>query len=194
MKKLFLLGAFALVCLFSNAQGLQGTWFAGGSFAVQSDKMYAGEVEVKADTYTVMPLLGKFISPNVAIGGALGYSSTKAGDDKTNLFTVMPLARKYWNVTGGLYFFGQAALPVSFGNSKGNVERDVLGVSFALSPGFDLIVNSWLTVEASFGLASVGYNSSKPKGGKTNSSWGINGNTIGAAEFGDLSVGVKFLF
>lgn len=194
MKKLFLLGAFALVCLFSNAQGLQGTWFVGGNLAITSDKKHVSDVEVKTDAYTVMPLLGTFVSPSVAVGGALGYTNTKTGDDKSNTFTIMPLVRKYWNITGGLYFFGQAALPVSFGNTKGSVEKDNLGVSLDFAPGFDLIVNSWFTVEASFGLASLGYKSEKPKDGKTDSSWGIKGTSIGSEELGKLTVGVKFLF
>ncbi len=194
MKKLFLLGAFALMCAFTYAQGLQGTWFAGGNFAVKSDKKYVNDVETKADAYTVMPLVGKFVSPSVAVGAALGYTNTKAGDDKSNTFTVMPLVRKYWNITGGLYFFGQAALPVSFGDTKGAVEKDDFEVALSFSPGFDLIVNSWFTVEASFGLASLGYKSEKPKGGKTGSSWNVNGNTVNSAELGKLSVGVKFLF
>ncbi|MFV0536564.1 MAG: hypothetical protein ACK5M3_04235 [Dysgonomonas sp.] len=194
MKKLFLLGAFALMCAFTYAQGLQGTWFAGGNFAVKSDKKYVNNVEEKSDTYTVMPLVGKFVSPSVAVGAALGYTNTKAGDDKSNTFTVMPLARKYWNISGGLYFFGEMALPVSFGDTKGAEEKDILGAHVQLSPGFDLIVNSWLTVEASFLIVKAGYESEKPKGGKTDSSWGINGKTIGSTELGKLSVGVKFLF
>lgn len=196
MKKLLLLGAFALVCLFSNAQdGLKGTWFAGGTLTFQSDKDYSTGEKVKTDSYNVMPLVGTFISPSVAVGGALGYKHTKTGDLKTNTFTVMPLARKYWNITGGLYFFGQAALPVGFGNTKnGDAKTDNFNVNVQLSPGFDLIVNSWLTVEASFLLVDAGYSSKKPKGGDTSSSFKVNGNTIGAAEFGDLSVGVKFLF
>jgi len=197
MKKLLLFGALALVCLFSNAQGgLQGTWFAGGNLTLQNDKSYttSGD-EVKIDTYTVMPLVGTFISPSVAVGGALGYSHNKADGLKTNTITVMPLVRKYWNITGGLYFYGQAALPVAFGNTKaGEAKTDNFGVHVQLAPGFDLIVNSWLTVEASFVLANAGYSSSKPKGGKTASSWGLDGKTIGTAKFGDMSVGVKFLF
>jgi len=196
MKKLFLLGFLALSCLFVNAQdGLQGTWFAGGNVNFGSTKIHTTTGEEKTDRYGVMPLVGTFISPNVAVGAALGFDHLKEGEAKQNLFTIMPLARKYWNITGNFYFFGQASLPVAFGNEKeGDYKANVFGAHVELSPGFDWIVNSWFTVETSFTLVSAGYTSYKPKGGKTDSSWGINGNTIGTKKFGDLTVGVKFLF
>ncbi len=197
MRKLILLAVFALsTTLFVNAQGLKGTWFAGGTFNLGSTKTYDVDGdEIKTDTYGIMPLLGNFVSPTVAVGGALGYDHSKTGDLKTNKFTIMPLVRKYWNITGPLYFYGQAALPVAFGNTKlGEAKVNDFGIHVQLSPGFDVIVNSWLTVEASFVLANAGYSSSKPKGGDTSSSWSINGNSVASSKFGDLSVGVKFLF
>ncbi|MBK5721196.1 hypothetical protein JGH11_09975 [Dysgonomonas sp. Marseille-P4677] len=179
-----------------NAQdGLKGTWFTGGALTINSDKSYASGEKEKTDAYTVMPLVGTFISPSVAVGGALGYTHVKNDGSKTNNFTIMPLARKYWNISGGLYFFGQAALPIGFGSTKvGEFKTNNFGAHVQLAPGFDLIVNSWFTVEASFVLVDAGYSSQKPKGGETSSSWGINGNSISSSEFGELSVGVKFLF
>lgn len=196
MKKLLLIGTFIFTCLFASAQdGLKGTWFVGGALNIGSNKSYATGTEVKTDSYTIQPLLGTFVSPSVAVGGALGYSHTKIVDSKINTFTIMPLARKYWNVTGSLYFFGQAALPVEIGNTKlGDLKTNTLGVAVALAPGFDWIVTSWMTVETSFTLVSAGYTSSKPKGGDTSSSWSIGGNSINSTSFGELSVGVKFLF
>lgn len=200
MKKTLFVGFFALVCLFSNAQeGLKGTWFAGGSFGINSDTNYADEEKLKSESYTIMPLLGRFVTPSIAVGGAIGYTHIKSQTHtKGDQFTIMPLARKYWNIAGGLYFYGQMALPVGFSNLKHDTSSssDIKSssVSLQLSPGFDLIINSWLTVEASFVLASAGYSSYKPKGGETSNSWSLNGNSISSSKFGDLSVGVKFLF
>lgn len=197
MKKLLLIGTFIFTCLFASAQdGLKGTWFVGGALNIGSNKSFnADGQEIKTDSYTIQPLLGTFVSPSVAVGGSLGYSHSKTGDLKTNGFTIMPLARKYWNVTGSLYFFGQAALPIEIGNTKlGDFKTNTLGVAVALAPGFDWIVTSWMTVETSFTLVSAGYSSSKPKGGDTTSSWSIGGNSISSTSFGELSVGVKFLF
>ena len=211
MKKILLVGALAFSSLFAVAQeGLQGVWFAGGSVTLSNDKDKTDTrvKELKTDAYKIMPLVGKFITPSVAIGGALGYSHGKEEsvkslegdkfgikDIKSTSFTVMPLVRKYWNIAGGLYFYGQVALPVEFGNTKDDgAKTNTFGVHAQLSPGFDYIVNSWITVEASFLLMNAGYSSEKPKGGETNSSWGLSGNSIHASDFGDLTVGVKFLF
>lgn len=194
MKKLLLIGTLIFSCLLVNAQdGLKGTWFAGGALKFQSvDEGLTLENEEIGDTYSVMPLVGKFISPSVAIGGALGYTHTKIGEVKSNAITIQPLARKYWNISGGLYFFGQAALPINFIDIKDGNNAFAMGVT--LSPGFDLIVTDWLTVEASFALVSANYLNISPEEGDSVSAWSINGNSIGSTEFGKLTVGVKFLF
>lgn len=142
-----------------------------------------------------MPLAGKFITPTVAVGGALGFSQVKPGDDKSTTFTIMPLARKYWNIAGNLYVFGQMALPVGITNHKlaaGDV--DSFGAHFQVAPGFDLIVNKWLSIEASFVLVNAGFESLKPDGGDNHTNWSLNAKSVGTAAFGDLSVGVKILF
>lgn len=195
MKKLLLIGALALVTLFSNAQdGLMGTSFVGGTFSYH-DK---GE---DSDSYAIKPMFGTFISPSVAVGGALGYIHSKDGSRKTNEFEIMPFARKYWNLTGKLYFFGEVALPIAFGNDK-----DVVGTGteakekktnnfrghLAFNPGFDLFVNSWFSVEAKFNVASIGFESSKPKGGDSSTTWGFGG--LDSTDLADITVGVKFLF
>lgn len=196
MKKILLVGALALSSLFASAQdGLQGVWFAGGNVTLSSSKDKA--TDIKTEEYTVMPLLGKFITPSVAIGGALGF--THIGNDKNNgtgnSFIIQPLARKYWNIGGNFYFFGQAALPVEFGHeNKDGSRKNTFGVHAQFSPGFDLIVNDWFTVEASFTLLNAGYTRSKPKDGKATDTWSLNGKTIGSSKVGDVSVGVKFLF
>lgn len=200
MKKILFVVAMLVSALALNAQdGLKGTWFAGGALSLGSTKVHdTNGDKIKADTYSIMPLVGTFITPDVAVGGALGYGYSKVDDLKTNTFTVMPLVRKYWNITGPLYFYGQAALPVSFGNSKYKgidaSKVNEFGAYFQLSPGFDVIVNDWLTFEVSFVLVNAGYSSQKYEEGPTDDSWAINGNSINGTEFGDLTVGMKFLF
>lgn len=207
MKKLLLVSALALSCLFANAQdGLKGTWFIGGQAGFGSDKSYVGTTSIteqKVTDFTVAPLVGTFISPSVAVGGAIGFGSvkTKLADVQTAKSTevsIMPFVRKYWNITSGLYFFGQAGLPVSLGNTElGNGDTKVkvnqTNIAVALAPGFDYIINSWITVETSFTLLSARYNNTKPKGGDSSSSFRFNGDTHGT-EIGDLTIGVKFLF
>lgn len=198
MKKVFLIAVIA--ALFTtmgvNAQGLKGTWFAGGNLSMGSSKSYteAGN-KVKVSDYAIMPLAGKFVTPSLAIGGAVGYVYGKEDPIKTTTFIIQPLVRQYWNIAGKLYAFGQVALPIQFGNEKNNgFKTKEAGVAIAFAPGLDLIVNSWLTIEASFNVISFGYENSKPDGGKTSSNFKLNGNMLGATELGKINIGVKVLF
>jgi len=207
MKKSLLVVLLALLCMFANAQdGLQGTWFVGGQLKFGNSKSYTGTTEIsemKVNDFKVAPLIGTFISPSVAVGAGLGFGTgkTKIADVQTlksTNFSITPFARKYWNITGGLYFFGEAALPVSFGNTEfgtGDAKLKVndTQIGLALSPGFDYIINSWLTIETSFTLLSAGYKNNKPKGGESTNSFEFNGDTH-RNKIGDLAVGVKFLF
>lgn len=196
MRKLFLVASLMVFCTVMSAQGLKGVWFAGGNVGFGKEEVFndAG-VKSKTTTTSIMPLAGKFVSPSVAVGGAIGYDYSKKGDIKNTGFTIMPLARKYWNIAGNLYVFGQMALPVNISNQKGvDPKVNGFGVHFQVAPGFDLIVNKWFSIEASFVLANAGYSQTKPKGGKSSDSWSLNGKTIGTSSFGDLTVGVKFLF
>lgn len=195
MKRTILLASLMIICLSMSAQGLKGVWFAGGNvnFGKQEINLPAGLKKVSQTA--VMPLVGKFVSPTVAVGGALGFSQLKHDDVKTNTYTIMPLARKYWNIAGNLYVFGQMALPVDIANTKNSdPNSNGFGIHFQVAPGFDLIVNKWFSIEASFVLVNAGYSQQKPKGGDTSRDWSLRGNTIGTSSFGDLSVGVKFLF
>lgn len=208
MKKLFLLGVLSLSTLFVNAQdGLKGTWFAGGQLAFGSDKNHLEGIETKVTSTTVLPILGRFITPSVAVGGGLGYMGGKTemnGSDlsKTNSFVIKPLVRKYWNISGGLFFFGQAAVPVIFGNKKTYVEgpevkSNTSSAYLELSPGFDYVVKSWLTIETSFTVLRTGYSRVKPKNGDADTSFSFNANPFSSVDdrkIGELQVGVKFLF
>lgn len=199
MRKLFLVAFIAALFtgVSANAQGLKGVWFAGGNISIGSEKEYndAGS-KIKTTDFTVLPLVGKFISPSVAIGGALGYSQNKVEDVKNQTFIIQPLVRQYWNISGKLFAFGQVALPVSFGNIKndGTKISDQFNMGLAFAPGLDLIVNNWLTIEASFNLLSIGYSTDKPKGGSKSSDFKFNGNFLESTSLGKVNIGVKILF
>ena len=196
MKKLLLATVLLVLCGTVGAQGLKGTWFVGGMVDLGKSEKYVDDVKIKKDTYGIMPLLGKFITPDFAVGGAVGFHQVKFDSmNKQTTMTIMPLVRKYWNITGNLFVFGQAALPVGIGNEKElGVKNNQFSMHLQFSPGFDLIVNKWMTIEASFTLLNAGFTRSKPKGGKSTTDWSISGNSIASSKFGDLSVGVKFLF
>ena len=195
MKKLALAFALVFVCIGTKAQGLKGTWFAGGNLSyTKTEFSTKASDDLNAKAFTIMPLAGKFIAPTVAVGGALGYTHSDTDGLKNNTFTVMPLARKYWNISGNLYVFGQMALPLAFGKIKNDMpDIDTFGMHLEVSPGFDLIVNDWMTIEAYFTLFSTGFSRVK-QDGTSATNWTFKGETINGRSFGDMTVGVKFLF
>jgi hypothetical protein len=150
----------------------------------------------------ILPIVGTFISPDVTIGLGLGTISSKtvSGAGVTtaegSTFVVKPLVRKYWNVSGGLFFYGQAALPIMMGKDK-ITDGKTSSFGLELAPGFDYVVNKWLTVETSFTVFNVGSSTSTPKVGDKTTTFGFNANPMNSVsdrQLGNLQVGVKFLF
>lgn len=208
MKKLFLVAALALVGLNMNAQdkeskGLQGVWWAGGQ--VSFSKTETATTESKSTT--VIPVVGYFVSPNVTIGLGIGSMSSKTETtaspavttSESNTFIVQPLVRKYWGIGGKFFFFGQAALPVTFSKDKLSDDKTT-SFGLDLAPGFDFIVNKWMTVETSFSLINVSSTTRSPKVGDSTSDFNFTANPFdlnpsGASRTaGGLRLGVKFLF
>jgi len=173
MKKLLLFAGIVLTGLTAAAQeqqnvGLKGSWFVTSQFGYQQSKT----ADVKNTNLTVMPIVGNFITPTVAVGAAFGYVGIKSESDlgtaaNTELVVVEPLVRKYWNVAGSLYFFGQLAAPIMSGKEKES-ELKVTQYGLAMSGGFDFFVTKYFSVEFSYDLANFTSTTLKPEaGGKT---------------------------
>ncbi|KRD58095.1 hypothetical protein ASE40_17295 [Flavobacterium sp. Root935] len=169
MKKIVTLVSIALVSLTAKAQdsgqGLKGTWFATSQFGYQQTK----SADAKNTTLSVLPIVGTFVTPSVAVGAGVGYINIKADSDagtaaKTDLFVAQPLVRKYWNVAGSLYFFGQVAVPIITGKEKES-ELKVNQVGLSLSGGFDYFVTKNFSVEFSYDLANFTSTTIDPKTG-----------------------------
>jgi hypothetical protein len=149
----------------------------------------------------ILPIVGTFVSPDVTVALGIGNinSTTKAGSvtsAESNTFVIKPLARKYWNIKGGLFFFGQAAVPIMLGKDKITDDK-TSSVALELAPGFDYVINKWLTVETSFTVLSVGTSTTTPKVGEKTTDFGFNANPMNSVadrSIGNLQVGVKFLF
>ena len=198
MKKLILIAAVSLFTISSFAQeGLKGTLWVAGQVSFGSEKTG----NVKSTSNMILPVVGYFIAPTTTIGLGIGNISNKSEvgsltTAESNTFVVKPLVRKYWNVSGNLYFYGQVAAPVMFGKDK--ISDDKMS-SFGLevSPGFDYIVNKWLTVETSFNILNINSTTTTPKVGDKTTEFGFNANPMNSVSdrtFGNLQVGVKFLF
>lgn len=204
MKKILLVAALALVGLTANAQdkkenkGLQGTWWVAGQVSFNSEKTG----DAKTDSNMILPIVGTFITPSVTVGLGIGDISSKTvngagvttGDAST--FVIKPLVRKYWNVSGGLFFYGQAALPIMMGKDKISDGKSS-SVALELAPGFDYVVNKWMTVETSFTIFNVGSETDTPVVGDKTTKFNFNANPMNSVadrQVGNLQVGVKFLF
>jgi len=198
MKKLIL--AITVLAFGANLQaqeGLQGRSFIMGQAGYsQSYISYKSDVvkESKQQNYSVLPGYGYFISPSVAIGGALGYigSTSGTGELKTtsNEFIIKPMARKYWNVANNLYIFGEASIPVAFGSEKvGNEKLDYTKYGVEIKPGIDYFLSKNWSLEASVGLLS--WSAINPKHGANLNTFdfGLNSGMLGG-----LNLGVKYIF
>lgn len=169
MKKIVTLVSIVLISLSAKAQeasqGLKGAWFATSQFGFQQTKT----ADAKNTTLSVLPIVGTFVTPSVAVGAGVGYINIKADSDagtaaKTDLFVAQPLVRKYWNIAGSLYFFGQLAVPVITGKEKES-ELKVTQVGVSISGGFDYFVTKNFSVEFSYDLANFTSTTVDPKTG-----------------------------
>lgn len=167
MKKIIVAAILASMGLTVSAQdkGLQGTWFVTSQFGYQQTKNGTD----KNTNFTILPIVGKFVKPTVAVGIAAGYVSIKSQDGSTTnantgILVVEPLVRKYWGVAGGLYFFGQLAMPIMSGKEKES-ELKVSQFGLSASGGFDMILGKHFSVEFSYNLANFSVTTLTPKVG-----------------------------
>jgi len=185
MKKLVLsIVAIAIISVSISAQekaenqGFKGAWWglASGSY---------NKVDGTDAVYTILPAVGTFISADVTVGGAVGYTNALGQD----VFIVKPLLRKYFGVSDNFFLFVEGNAPLLFGET-------FTGYGFNIEPGIDYFIGGKWTVEAKFGR--FGYNSMKPDGGDA-----VGSTTFGFNMFDSqtqeglgsgLSLGLKYLF
>jgi hypothetical protein len=131
MKKVLLAGAIALFGL-SNAQIAKGTVYLSGSAEYSQKETNSGDN--KTEKFNVLPTVGYFVAPNLAVGVGVGYQTEKITDITTTAlpgatlvqssitkkpaFVVAPFVRKYWTLGDKLYIFGQLAVPMQFGKTE----------------------------------------------------------------------------
>lgn len=202
MKKILLIAGIVLLSFKGMAQeksqGLQGTWWVAGQVSYASEKTG----DAKTTSNMILPIVGYFFAPSVTFGVGVGNISSTEDNAAgvtiadSNTFVVKPLLRKYWNISGNLYMYGQAALPIMMGKDK---ITDAKSTSFGveLAPGFDYVLNKWMTVETSFTIFNFSSTTITPDTGDKTTKIGFNANPMNSVSdrtLGNLQVGVKFLF
>lgn len=163
MKKLLLLSCLVLAGLVTvSAQGLKGKWYGTAQLGYSETKTG----DAKTSGYNVLPIVGTFVSPDATIGLAFGCinSTVKEGDVKKsnlNLFAVEPLARKYWNISGPFFFFGQLAIPILSGKD-GETDWKYSQFGLGASAGFDIVIWKNVSIEFSYNIANLSLTTINP--------------------------------
>jgi opacity protein-like surface antigen len=205
MKKI-ILSAIALVAFgFANAQ--DATTATGGKGFANGDVFISGSVgfsssstgDFKSNSFNITPMVGFFVSDNIAIGGMIGYaSSTQDEFDgldifevKENTFSVGAFGRYYTTPSSDFSFFGE--LGIAYATSKQEVEgvdgeSKTNGFGFALSPGVSYFISNNFALEASIGALS--YTSAKPDadGAESTDTFGLELNLT------DIQLGLVYKF
>ncbi|WP_326983755.1 outer membrane beta-barrel protein [Chryseobacterium sp. MYb264] len=135
MKKLILAVAITLFGL-SNAQINRGAVYISGqvNYSKNEDK----NTNDSKKEFKILPSVGVFVAPNLAVGASWGFSHTKRISNQTfnggsytmNVefitkepsFVIAPFVRKYWTLSDKLYFFGQLEVPVRVGKTETEIK------------------------------------------------------------------------
>lgn len=179
MKKLTLI-LFCALCLISLntfGQYAAGNFLLGGTINVQSTKSQSSDPP--NTSFAILPSLGYFLSDNIAVGGSIGFSSSKETDNpytyKNKHFYVGPFARFYRPLSEDKMFsvFIQTSLLFDSGKNEitgGGItaKSNSLSTYFNAGPGFAFFPGKKFAMEIILnGLSYTLYN---PKGNNNNGS------------------------
>jgi outer membrane protein len=185
MKKVLLSAVALLAFGFANAQEekstnggfSKGDVFVTGAFTFGSsnDK----DNEVKTNGFEIAPQVGYFLTENIAIGGKLGFASSKeetAGVDTEDMsgLTLGAFGRYYFTPANQFSLFANLGLDYSSMKDK-LADAKLNGFQAGLGAGMNYFVSSNFSIEA--GVAVLGFSSEKSDatGAKGTSSFGFGG-------------------
>ena len=174
MKKVILSVAAVFAFGFASAQETTEGGFSKGDLFISGAVGFGSEKtgDAKTNSFEIAPSIGYFVTSNIAIGGRLGYVTSKEEDGletKTNTFSVEAFGRYYMTPASKFSFFGELA--VNYGTSK--IEQENVaplpdsefksnGFGVQVAPGVSYFLNSNLAIEATFG--ALKYNTVDPDG------------------------------
>ena len=173
-----------------------------GSWSIGISSTDNGASETKSNT--IVPVVGYFVAPTTTVGLGIGVVNSETTSNLSGATTaesstliIQPLVRKYWGIGGKFFLFGQASLPLTFGEDKLSSDK-TSSVGLDIAPGIDCVINKWLTFETSFSLVNITSTSRNPNVGDSTSDFSFNANPFdlnpGSRSVGGLRLGVKFLF
>jgi hypothetical protein len=163
MKKLFLSCSLFLVSLISQAQFNRGTIVLGGDLglATSSDKVtsagFTSPKTTSTDIY-VRPSIGLAVQKDLVLGVNLGLGYLTQPGQKENSYDFGVFMRKYKDLAGRLYFFGETGLLFDYsdyildnaGGSPSRQETKASDIVMGFTPGIAYLLNRRWQLEVAF--------------------------------------------
>ena len=173
MKKIMMVAALAVASLSASAQ----VYVAGG---VSFDS-YKNE-NVSKDTKTTIalrPEIGYKLDDQISFGIGLGYSHSKQGDFKNDMFSIDPYLRYTFARWNNVSFFGEVGFGYKHTEETEEITNNVEAKSkenswyIGVKPGIAIDLTKNFTFLTKIGW--LGYKSSKPDvdGAKSSSDFGL---------------------
>lgn len=201
-KSILLAGLIALTGICVNAQTVAKSILLGGDVSVrtQQQKIVDSDRKIQNTQIHIMPMVGYFLTDQMAIGVQTGISSSKRrlhdegdhADYSQNILMLSPFIR-YYLTSGKVGVFGEGSFSLGYGflkqsepdhTDKGNTTQFSIGVS----PGIYYAIHPKMMLEFSAGWLGYQYADIKMDGNKeTSSSLGFDFGTTG------LSLGLTFI-
>lgn len=203
MKKVLLSAVALLAFGFANAQEekstnggfSKGDVFVSGSFGITSTKAYdmnSGDL-LKTNGFTIAPKVGFFVTENIAVGGKLGFGSSKveidgvSGESKVNDLTVGAFGRYYFTPSSQFSLFGDLGVDyMSTNYDSMDLKRN--GINAGLGLGMNYFVSSNFSIEAGLGLLNFSSMKFDFDGAENETSFGLGANLT------NISLGVNYKF
>ena len=164
-----LVGALALFAAVKAQVSTSTEGFAQGSTFITGAVGFASEsiAEEKTSGFTIAPSVGYFVTPNIAIGAKLGYTSLKneegSYEETTDLLTAGVFGRYYWMPASKFSIFAELGADYRSLTEDDNTtsnEYKSNGFAIQLAPGVNYFLNNNFALEAKVGV--LGYSSDKP--------------------------------
>ena len=164
-----LVGALALFAAVKAQVSTSTEGFAQGSTFITGAVGFASEsiAEKKTSGFTIAPSVGYFVTPNIAIGAKLGYTSLKneegSYEETTDLLTAGVFGRYYWMPASKFSIFAELGADYrSLTEDDNTISNEYKSNGFAiqLAPGMNYFLNNNFALEAKVGV--LGYSSDKP--------------------------------
>jgi opacity protein-like surface antigen len=166
-----------------------GDVFVTGSIGIGSESTG----DDKTNSFNISPKVGYFLMENIAVGGALGYTSGKTEspgipDVKTSEFSIGAFGRYYVTPASSFSIFGEVGVDYIHSKIEAATEDNSNAFRIGLAPGVNYFVSEHFALEAKFGILS--YRTDKPDADgveKTDSfNFGLN--------FTDINLGLIYRF